>query len=383
MLAKKSRKTCPRVSVKLPHALAISLLLLYFSYHRFVLSNASATKDERERERDPTQYITPIKTQVTPKTEDFCETLRGTEGVSIAYDIMCTDKCSFENGREVLFERARNAFGDTFDAIFLRVLKTVNEKRTTLNGVDVRLYAPHGDLGIKVVLQELGKNEYETDEIKFSDDDVYVDVGSNLGLVVLRLALTNPTVKILSIEAAPPTWLFQQFNLMCNLEAKQLARISSECVGLGGAKGTIQMTYRPDSTTSTRAWNPKSESKATDIELDINIATLSDLMLRTSTPFPIALMKIDCEGCEYSFVPHLSAYEFENIKMMIGEVHYGFMARAGQPPSKEQADLTHKKMCQHGQFQRIAIECCPYHSTQLELCKDYDAWLKKVDMERH
>ena len=91
----------------------------------------------------------------------------------------------------MLFERARNAFGDAFDAIFLRVLKTVNEKRTTLNGVDVRLYAPHWDLGIKVVLQELGKNEYETDEIKFSDDDVYVDVGSNLGLVVLRLALTS------------------------------------------------------------------------------------------------------------------------------------------------------------------------------------------------
>jgi hypothetical protein len=46
----------------------------------------------------------------------------------------------------------------------------------------------------------------------------------------------------------------------------------------------------------------------------------------------IKILKLDCEGCEYAVVPAFTDEEFALVDDMIGEIHWGYMPAAKQPP---------------------------------------------------
>ena len=101
----------------------------------------------------------------------------------------------------------------------------------------LQLWVPAGDVVVSQVVKELQRGEYgaffahlqsssnitTTTSSRTNRPPVFVDGGSNLGLVTLLTALeTNAT--IVAVEAASPTWIMQQFNLLCNLSPERLAR---------------------------------------------------------------------------------------------------------------------------------------------------------------
>jgi len=252
--------------------------------------------------------------------------------------------------------------------------KNMYPTKTNIHGHELMLFAPKDDIGLKTVIAEQKKDEYRLRQWNLKAEDLFVDVGSNLGVVSILAALQYPDIRILSIEASPPTWFYQQLNLLCNIPSYQT--IKSVCVGLGKTDGTMKMMYRPSSTTSTRNWNPISEyNPSEDIEFDVHISSLDTVLGETSNQYPISMMKLDCEGCEYEFLPYLSGQA--KIKDMVGEVHYGFMAQFNKEPSAEKIISTHRHVCSYSYFKDIAKECCYFVKSNDKLCNDYTTWAEK------
>jgi hypothetical protein len=197
---------------------------------------------------------------------------------------------------------------------------------------NVTLWAPPNDIGITTVLAELNNNGYGmtnlilptllsslTDpapaagsNITTPADVYFVDIGANLGIISLAVALETMSlssssnnnhqqhrVQIITIEAAAPTWLYQLLNLRCNLENDDDDMVTSILAGLDDVGGqTLSMTWREHSTTSTRSWTPESERRDSDIELQVPTRTLRSILdaLPPQRPYRVAVMKVDCEG---------------------------------------------------------------------------------------
>ena len=79
----------------------------------------------------------------------------------------------------------------------------------------------------------------------------------------------------------------------------------------------------------------------------------------------INILNIDCEGCEYNLVPALKEAEFSAISTVLGQLHWGYIP-ALQLPSSKRAEDTHKRLCQHEDFARTAIECCAFPDLQVK-----------------
>ena len=253
-------------------------------------------------------------------------------------------------------------------------IRTMSRTDTNIHGHKLALFAPKDDIGLKTVISEQKKDEYRLRQWNLKPEDLFVDVGSNLGVVSILAALQYPDIRILSIEASPPTWFYQQLNLLCNIPSHQT--VKSICVGLGKTDGTTKMMYRPSSTTSTRNWNPNSEyNPSEDIEFDIHISSLDTVLAETSNQYPITMMKLDCEGCEYEFLPSLSGQT--KIKDMVGEIHYGFMAQFNKEPSAEKIMAAHNRVCSYSYFKDTAKECCYFDKSNDKLCNDYTTWAEK------
>ena len=267
------------------------------------------------------------------------------------------------------------------------------------------LWVPRADQGVSQVLRELQQQDYgEFISILQNDnkDDrrrLFVDGGSNLGFVTLLVALETDA-DILSIEAASPTWIMQQLNLVCNLSSQRLSNVHSQLAALGGTDddGTaLQLQWRPTSTITVRGWDEKDVSRlrsrsstaSSPLSFTTPVRTLRGLLSQIygSAPHPVDVFKIDCEGCEYNVIPDLTTEELESIHTMIGEIHYGFIPLE-RAPSKQRAETTHQRLCEHVNFVDFAKECCQFPNQMVKhlqipihqvkgnqaLCADFDTW---------
>ena len=280
-------------------------------------------------------------------------------------------ECNSKEQQDITLKNILSIF--TLDQLHY-FIRTMSRTDTNIHGHKLALFAPKDDIGLKTVISEQKKDEYRLRQWNLKPEDLFVDVGSNLGVVSILAALQYPDIRILSIEASPPTWFYQQLNLLCNIPSHQT--VKSICVGLGKTDGTTKMMYRPSSTTSTRNWNPNSEyNPSEDIEFDIHISSLDTVLAETSNQYPITMMKLDCEGCEYEFLPSLSGQT--KIKDMVGEIHYGFMAQFNKEPSAEKIMAAHNRVCSYSYFKDTAKECCYFDKSNDKLCNDYTTWAEK------
>ena len=347
---------------------------------------------------EPKPLTARSKVQPTPPSvaSDIKETLGcgqlgiGGNKTRTALTLICTlENIQSREEKEVLLEiwrRAREQVPST--AELTKILSWAVPLPSTLIGKKVELWAPAGDKGLETVLHELnqgnGVAEYGVADWKdlLGPDKVFVDVGSNLGLVSLSVLLEYPGTKVVSIEAAAPTYIYQLLNLGRNLPPNVFHSVYVEPSGLGRTDGdSFRMIWRPYSTTSTRSWTPIREHRAQDIELQVPIVTLRTV-LKAANVVTIDVCKMDCEGCEYNVIPSLTDAEFASIRNIVGEVHWGYIPDSKKPPSAL-GITTHARLCQHENFAVQAKECCSVPDTlsrQLRrgsLCKDFDSWAKK------
>jgi len=157
--------------------------------------------------------------------------------------------------------------------------------------------------------------------------------------------------------------------------------------GLAGEDGgTMTMRWRSGSTTSTRNWSPSLEQGVArfgqQIDISVPLKTLQTILQHAAVAdekvVEVAVMKVDCEGCEYSWVPSIPRAQFAAIRKMVGELHFGYIPEERQP-SFQAAHDTHRRLCRHANFASQAKECCSVndHGAYPELCANFAEWLRQ------
>ncbi len=221
----------------------------------------------------------------------------------------------------------------------MKILK----KSKVYKGKEVTLWSTHNDEGALVVLAETEQRSYN---LTGGVGQVAVDLGCNLGVVAILISRLHPDWTVVCAEAMPVTFLYLTVNLWVNArDAMAAGRIVPLLAALGDGK-TVTMQFREGSLTSSRDWNPHSEAGRTTAEFTLTTITLPALLALARTAPPIALLKIDCEGCEYDVVPDMTEAEMAGIRAMVGEAHFGGMqsSRRRVPPM-DRVELTHRRMC--------------------------------------
>jgi FkbM family methyltransferase len=161
------------------------------------------------------------------------------------------------------------------------------------NSVKINLYKD------SVLSKLIYEGNFELDEISFvnntlKDGDVFIDIGSNIGLFSLIASnLVGRNGKVISFEPSPKTFK----RLEENIELNELQNVKLNNIGLSDKKGTLKLHV---SENGHDAW----DTFATDINnikyqnsIEVNINTL-DNEIENIGVNNIKLIKIDVEGWE-------------------------------------------------------------------------------------
>ena len=162
----------------------------------------------------------------------------------------------------------------------------------------------------------------------------FLDVGSHIGGWAIGAALDNPAATVVAIEALPENVHLIRHN------AKR-AEVDVTVIHGGASCGTEPVTIAYGSTESDFAkahefigggiWHTDASDRRT---IDLDPVSLASIVAEHG---PVRLMKIDCEGCEWSFLDDPSISEVHEI---VGEYH----PRQGFGPARlrELLDATHE-----------------------------------------
>lgn len=168
-----------------------------------------------------------------------------------------------------------------------------------------------------------------------------IDIGAHIGIVTMALALDNPNLQVVAVEAVPDNARLLRQNITFNLLG---LRVFVEEAAAGAPGETeVPITYG-----WTKALNQPDDYMAdnryiggmvgpNDTSTTISCPALSlDTIMERYGIERVALLKLDCEGCEW-FV--LRSPMVERCDRIVGELHHG--KRGGAPEFRALLEPTH------------------------------------------
>ena len=161
------------------------------------------------------------------------------------------------------------------------------------------------------------EDEYGLRDLRF--EGTALDVGAYIGGVTIALALDNPELLVVAIEAVPP-------NVDLLRENVERAGVSDRVTILHAAAGEgqtaeVKWAFAGDEVSDHHAFvgNAQMPELATSTHKTevVPVVTLADLVLNYGS---FCFAKVDCEGCEY---PFLKGPALIGVDRIHGEEHYG------------------------------------------------------------
>jgi FkbM family methyltransferase len=184
----------------------------------------------------------------------------------------------------------------------------VEEIRITAQGVAISS-ASHG---ISMLIDDvdlhatpytlLDFGNYELDETNFlksvfTDGDVFLDIGANLGWYSLVLGRNCPSSRIFAFEPIPSTVEVMEKNIRLN----QLDNIQAVCMGVFNKVDELDFLFAPDVSGATSLKLTGQDRGRTSIQNVACQTTTIDIFCATHHIAP-SLLKIDVEGAELMVV---------------------------------------------------------------------------------
>lgn len=166
---------------------------------------------------------------------------------------------------------------------------------------------------------------------------IALDVGAHIGGVSVMLAIDNPTLSVVAIEALPENAALCGANAIKNGVDDRVTVLQAgagcETVAYGSTETAFAAAHRY---IANGDWQTVPEAR----RLRVPPLSLSDLV---GWHGPFSLLKIDCEGCEWSFLDDPAVAEVAEIR---GEYH----PRDGHGPARlrELLEPTHIVHCDDG-----------------------------------
>ena len=183
-----------------------------------------------------------------------------------------------------------------------------------LNGVRMKIVDFGTSCVCRVVARELRKDAYLIESIDFLPGDVVLDIGANVGIVAIYLALKHPAVTVHSFEPVPENYAHLVRNIALNgvgnivphnLAVTKDGRSFEMAVHFasnsGGATGHLHDLHLPG----------HAYRKVDSTTLDRILADIGGARCR--------LLKIDCEGTEHEIL--LNSRSLHKVEYLSGEFH--------------------------------------------------------------
>lgn len=148
------------------------------------------------------------------------------------------------------------------------------------------------------VLSRIIYNGFEEQEINFitttlKPDDIFLDVGSNIGLFSLIASnIVGEKGKVICFEPSPVTYK----RLLENIKLNNFTNIDSRNIGLSDNTGLMTFYTSKNGHDAWDSFAPSADNKLEN-SIDVNVSTL-DNELDTIDKTRISLVKIDVEGWE-------------------------------------------------------------------------------------
>jgi len=161
-------------------------------------------------------------------------------------------------------------------------------------------------------------DEYQLDSIDINNKTI-IDIGANIGDTALNF-INKGAKRIYSLEPIPQTYNY----LLQNISNNSLNdRIIPFNFGIGNKNETLIIPIRENASggNSVTFIERNRQNKQYSKDVEVNIITLDELSQHISAK--VDLIKIDCEGCEYSIIQNDHLMKLFNPEIIIIEYHMG------------------------------------------------------------
>eukprot|EP00928_Gymnodinium_smaydae_P058362 TRINITY_DN41562_c0_g1_i1.p1 TRINITY_DN41562_c0_g1~~TRINITY_DN41562_c0_g1_i1.p1 ORF type:complete len:346 (-),score=17.19 TRINITY_DN41562_c0_g1_i1:130-1167(-) len=244
--------------------------------------------------------------------------------------------------------------------------KLMHERRlwhATLLGHKFAIAAHKNDQAIEPFVV----NEQAGDSYKLLDNaqnlaGSILDVGANVGVTTMLLHKLNPLATIYSFEPMPGNVFYILWNLELNKIAKERVNLFRIAIGdntwgdatelvydheysTGGVASAVDVASSPDSVHPNRPTCPVRNVSSVIAELQIS---------------KIDFLKLDCEGCEFSFLAALTPQQVAMFGAGIVEIHWWVAHYTLDASSEAPSPLYQKAMERLCSMRRWRLKCAGY-----------------------
>lgn len=194
----------------------------------------------------------------------------------------------------------------------------VDIEEIVVNDIKMLIQDVVGSVVRDSVRGDLWRDTYELGRIPFQKDDVVVDIGANVGMVSIYLALKNPHIEIYAYEPVPEN--FQ--NLTQNLLLNDVKNVKPFNLAVGAVRGTLPMIAHMKSNTGGATSYLRNMHLPEHQNFLVRVTTLNEVF-ETHPILRCRLLKIDAEGAEYDILynfTHWSRLEYLSAEFHINDL---------------------------------------------------------------
>ncbi len=188
-----------------------------------------------------------------------------------------------------------------------------------MSGVDLRLSDVEDSKSIVDFADELYQDIYELDKMDLKPDDVFIDVGANIGFVSLFVAKKYPGTKIIAFEPAPDTFNALEKNIAQN-DAQNVVAINKAVNGDGR---DLELLIMPGDSGASNAFGTEELVDRFTKDMGATVvtvpATTIDHVFKEYEIEKCKVLKLDCEGAEYEVLRTTDI--LEKIDHIVMELH--------------------------------------------------------------
>lgn len=187
-----------------------------------------------------------------------------------------------------------------------------------LNNHPVYFFHPEGDSCCGGTIAGLQKNEFDIDKIKFQENDLFIDIGCNVGLVSIVFAKVFPFIKVYSFDANPVAIKCLEYSIAEN-SIKNITPFNL-AVGAENKKDVQFVTFdEQQSCLIQKEHSPDGRDRSYSCDM-INIADFFD----QNKIEKVKALKIDIETGEFAVFDYLFNQRqdiLDKIEYLICEIH--------------------------------------------------------------
>ena len=247
-------------------------------------------------------------------------------------------------GRKKIEEKLANHFPTSLKNC--RKKKNCEKERNKGNQLTFRLGMTHmtlrslkEDNTIKKLSKDLRGDPYSLGTC--DNPKLIIDVGANIGAFCINAAKMYPHSQVICAEPAPETYSLLLWNLVENgVPLRQLSSLGVEGkpgvialhAAIGAEDGKVDLMYTPTRSQNANVGMSRNTSSWVKIKKQVWRKVSVDeynltKILTDSSVRSVDLLKMDCEGCEFTVIPSMRDWIINRtrIKTLVGEIHWASM----------------------------------------------------------